>query len=167
MTEDSTKKEDSNSLEMAVDAESHETGYLSHLYYGLRSLYIPTSPFKVLQAQKALLSSFVRYVHPLAPLLSVLIAVRAPIQHKRYQLQSGEYINYIDIVNPGHEQDHRHPITFVMAHGYAAGLALFFGRQTARSLLSSPLSPLLSVLWSTHLSRSLSLCLVCLSVSDR
>lgn len=55
-----------------------------------------------------------------------LLVVRAPIQHKRYQLQSGEYINYIDIINP--EASHPHPITFVMTHGFGAGLALFFGR---------------------------------------
>jgi hypothetical protein len=69
MTEDLAKKEDSEPLppspqiEMAgVDADDHETGYLSHLYYGLRSIYIPTSPYKVLKAQKALLSSFVRSI---------------------------------------------------------------------------------------------------------
>jgi hypothetical protein len=44
-----------------MDADSHDPGVLSHLYYGLRSLYIPSTPHRVLQTQRQLLTSFVRY----------------------------------------------------------------------------------------------------------
>lgn len=110
-----------------MDADSHDPGLLSHLYYGLRSLYIPSSPFRVLKAQKELLTSF----------------VRTPIQHQIFQLKSGEYINYIDIVNPSLSPS-LSPITFVMTHGYAAGIGLFFANYDA---LSSKFARVISFDW--------------------
>ena len=45
--------------------------------------------------------------------------------HRKYRLADGNYINYVDIRNQGSI----HPTTLVLAHGYGAGLGLFFGSQ--------------------------------------
>lgn len=39
-----------------------QDGPLTHLWYGLRRIYIPTSPALLLQSQKALLDRFVKSV---------------------------------------------------------------------------------------------------------
>jgi hypothetical protein len=55
-----------------------------------------------------------------------LLYFRVPVAHKKYILNSGEYLNYIEIENDKAKTD-SNPSTLVLMHGYGSGLAFFFG----------------------------------------
>ena len=98
---------------------------MSQVYYWFRSFYIPTSPNMLLTSQKNIFNKF----------------VQQPVQHKRYVLSSGDYLNYIDMKgvhqsvpsaarnHPGaviNQSGNKKP-TLILMHGYGSGLAMFFG----------------------------------------
>ena len=54
---------------------------------------------------------------------------RTKVQHKRFTLTSGEYINYVDINGEGKimpEGKENEAPTLLLTHGYGAGCGLFF-----------------------------------------
>ena len=104
---------------------------MSRAFYWLRSFYIPTSPTLLLETQKDMFKKF----------------VRQPVEHKRFVLPSGDYLNYIEMLgsqtsaggiaaasrnHPGAIPDPPQPKkpTLILMHGYGSGLGMFFGKLT-------------------------------------
>ena len=115
-----------------------EDSYMSRAFYWLRSFYIPTSPHLLLETQHKMFKHF----------------VKQPVEHKRFILSSGDFLNYVDIksgdnllnnnierVHPNSIKNHPGAIndtksentkskkpTLILMHGYGSGLAMFFGK---------------------------------------
>jgi hypothetical protein len=87
-------------------------GLLSNLFYGLRRVFIPTSPALLLSSQKRIFETF----------------VKVPVTHKQYRLRNGEFINYVEI-DRGVQEPGAENKTLVLTHGYASGLGFFFGNS--------------------------------------
>lgn len=111
---------DNNSVTTADDT------IMSRAFYWLRSFYIPTSPNLLLETQKNMFQKF----------------VRRPVEHKKFILSSGDYLNYVDIrasnssTNPSRnhpgsipEQHKPNKPTLILMHGYGSGLGMFFGKK--------------------------------------
>lgn len=109
---------------LAPDDSTHQESAMSRAFYWLRSFYIPTNPTLLLDAQKEMFKKF----------------VRQPVEHKRFVLPSGDYLNYIEMLgssgipvasrnHPGTIPDTSQPKkpTLILMHGYGSGLGMFFG----------------------------------------
>lgn len=109
-----------------------EESYFSSFMYGLRQLYIPTSPSLALKAQKSLLDRF----------------VKCEVEHKRFLLQSGHYLNYIDIKGDGNLMDDDDAAdkvpTLILTHGFGSGCGFFFSNYDA---FASQFKRVISVDW--------------------
>jgi hypothetical protein len=113
----------SESYSFTEDDNKGFTGFLN----SLSQLFIPTSPKLLHLAQRSILERF----------------VTVPIEHKKFLLNSGHYLNYIDIKKPKYSendnnQQQRKP-TLVLMHGFGSGLGMFFGNyfSTAYFIIQS------------------------------
>lgn len=59
---------------------------------------------------------------------------RTAVKHKRFQLKSGEYVNYVDIKGDGRivgaNSDQEAPV-LLLTHGFGSGCGLFFSNYDA------------------------------------
>ena len=100
---------------------------MSRAFYWLRSFYIPTSPNQLLESQRKLLQQF----------------VKRPVEHKKFVLSSGDYLNYVDVKGNSSSSTSSHQQskpTLILMHGYGSGLGMFFGEQSYLNFLLAYLS---------------------------